>query len=138
MMTLLAFVVTLGVLIVVHEYGHYLAAKRCGVRVLQFSIGFGRALYTRRFGRDQTELIVAAVPLGGFVRMLDEREGPVPPELREFEREDCRFGYRDSVFKHSDFGGLAGAVVERSLETKPGGKVVYATNEQLNLAAEPE
>ena len=77
MMTLLAFVVTLGVLIVVHEYGHYLAAKRCGVRVLQFSIGFGRALYTRRFGRDQTELIVAAVPLGGFVRMLDEREAPV-------------------------------------------------------------
>lgn len=84
MMTLLAFLVTLGVLIVVHEYGHYLAAKRCGVRVLQFSVGFGRALYTRRLGKDGTEFILAAFPLGGFVRMLDEREAPV--EAHELSR----------------------------------------------------
>ncbi len=77
MMTLLAFLVTIGVLILVHEYGHYLAAKRCGVRVLQFSLGFGRPLYARRLGRDGTEFILAAFPLGGFVRMLDEREAPV-------------------------------------------------------------
>lgn len=77
MMTLLAFLVTICVLIVVHEYGHYLAAKRCGVKVLQFSVGFGRALYTRRLGRDGTEFILAAIPFGGFVKMLDEREAPV-------------------------------------------------------------
>ena len=77
MTTLLAFLVTLGVLIVVHEYGHYLAARRCGVKVLEFSIGFGRALYRRRFGKDATEFIVAAFPLGGYVKMLDEREAPV-------------------------------------------------------------
>jgi len=73
MMTLLAFLLTLGILVVVHEYGHYLAAKRCGVKVLQFSVGFGRKLYSRRLGRDGTEFILAAFPLGGFVKMLDER-----------------------------------------------------------------
>lgn len=77
MWTLLAFLVTLGVLIAIHEYGHYLVARLCGVKVLQFSIGFGRALYKRRFGRDGTEFILAAFPLGGYVRMLDEREAPV-------------------------------------------------------------
>ncbi len=89
MMTLLAFLVTLGILIVVHEYGHYLAAIKCGVKVLQFSVGFGNPLYTRRFGKDDTEFIVAAFPLGGYVRMLDEREAPVPEELlpRAFNRQ---------------------------------------------------
>lgn len=84
MMSLFAFLVTIGVLIVVHEYGHYLAAKRCGVKVLQFSVGFGRALYRRRIGRDGTEFILAAFPLGGFVQMLDEREAPV--EAHELHR----------------------------------------------------
>jgi regulator of sigma E protease len=77
MLTLFAFLLTLGLLIAVHEYGHYLAARLCGVKVLQFSIGFGRALYKRRFGQDGTEFILAAFPLGGYVRMLDEREAPV-------------------------------------------------------------
>lgn len=93
MLTLLAFLVTLGVLITVHEYGHYLAARWCGVKVLQFSIGFGRALYTRRCGRDGTEFIVAAFPLGGYVRMLDEREAPVA------EHELGRAFNRQSVWK---------------------------------------
>ena len=73
-----AFVLALGVLITVHEFGHYWVARRVGVRVLRFSIGFGRPLWSRRFGPDQTEFVVAAVPLGGYVKMLDEREGPVP------------------------------------------------------------
>jgi regulator of sigma E protease len=72
--TLLAFVVTLGVLIVVHEYGHYWVARRCGVKVLRFSIGFGRPLWRRVFGADRTEWVIAAIPLGGYVRMLDERD----------------------------------------------------------------
>jgi len=77
--TIGAFVAALGVLIVVHEYGHYLVARLCGVRVLRFSVGFGRAIATWRLGADQTEWVVAAVPFGGYVKMLDEREGPVAP-----------------------------------------------------------
>lgn len=81
--TVLAFVVALGCLIVVHEFGHYLAARAAGVKVLRFSVGFGRALWTRRLGRDGTEWAIAAFPLGGYVKMLDEREGAVAPEERE-------------------------------------------------------
>lgn len=77
MTTLLAFLFTLALLIVVHEYGHYWAARRCGVKVLRFSVGFGRVLYSRRSGPDQTEFVLAAFPLGGYVKMLDEREEPV-------------------------------------------------------------
>jgi len=87
--TLAAFIVALGVLIVVHEYGHYLAARFCGVKVLRFSVGFGRALLTRKIGQDQTEWVIAAVPFGGYVKMLDEREAPVPPgeAARAFNRQ---------------------------------------------------
>ena len=77
--TIVAFIVALGVLIVVHEYGHYLIARLCGVKVLRFSVGFGRALATWRLGADRTEWVIAAIPFGGYVKMLDEREGPVEP-----------------------------------------------------------
>ena len=76
--TIIAFIVALGVLIVVHEYGHYLIARLCRVKVLRFSVGFGRPLATWRLGPDQTEWVVAAIPFGGYVKMLDEREGDVP------------------------------------------------------------
>jgi regulator of sigma E protease len=87
--TILAFIVALGVLIVVHEYGHYLVARLCGVKVLRFSVGFGRPLALWRRGRDRTEWVIAAVPFGGYVKMLDEREGPVAPEEahRAFNRQ---------------------------------------------------
>lgn len=87
--TLAAFVVALGLLIVVHEFGHYLVARLCGVKVIRFSVGFGRPLWVRRLGRDQTEWVVAAVPLGGYVKMVDEREGPVAPSdlPRAFNRQ---------------------------------------------------
>ncbi|WP_018995370.1 RIP metalloprotease RseP [Thioalkalivibrio sp. ALJ2] len=78
--SLLAFAVAIGVLVTVHEYGHYLAARAMGVKVLRFSVGFGRPLLSRRIGRDRTEFVVAALPLGGYVKMLDEREGDVAPE----------------------------------------------------------
>jgi regulator of sigma E protease len=73
---LLAFLVAIGVLVAVHEYGHFWMARRMGIRVLRFSIGFGRPLWIRR-GADDTEYVVAAIPLGGYVKLLDEREGPV-------------------------------------------------------------
>lgn len=75
--TLVAFIVALGVLVVIHEFGHYLVARWCGVKVLRFSVGFGQPLLTRRWGADRTEWVVAAFPLGGYVKMLDEREGEV-------------------------------------------------------------
>ena len=74
---LLAFIAALGVLIVFHELGHYAVARLCGVRVLRFSVGFGRTLWSRVVGPDQTEWAIAALPLGGYVKMLDEREGQV-------------------------------------------------------------
>ena len=81
MITVLAFLLTLGVLIVVHEWGHYRVAVACGVKVLRFSVGFGRVLWRRQKGADATEFVLCALPLGGYVRMLDEREGAVPPQL---------------------------------------------------------
>ncbi len=70
-------IVSLGVLVTFHEFGHFWVARRCGVRVLRFSVGFGKPLWLRR-GKDGTEYVVAAIPLGGYVKMLDEREGDVP------------------------------------------------------------
>ena len=75
--TVFGFLVALGILIIVHEYGHYWVAKTLGVKVLRFSIGFGKPLWSRKLGTDQTEFVVAALPLGGYVKMLDENEGEV-------------------------------------------------------------
>ncbi|HEY2337200.1 MAG TPA: RIP metalloprotease RseP [Burkholderiales bacterium] len=85
----LPFLFALAVLIVVHEYGHYLVARLCRVKVLRFSLGFGRPLFTKTAGEDRTEWVIAAIPFGGYVKMLDEREGPVAPEEahRAFNRQ---------------------------------------------------
>jgi len=88
-----AFIFALAVLIAFHEFGHYWVARRCGVKVLRFSIGFGRPLWMKRYGADQTEYMIAAIPLGGYVKMLDEREGEVA------EHEAHRAFNRQSVQK---------------------------------------
>lgn len=75
-----AFIVAIALLVFVHEWGHFIAARQCGVKVLRFSIGFGRVLASWRPRNGETEWTVSAIPLGGFVKMLDEREGPVAPE----------------------------------------------------------
>ena len=87
--SIVAFVVAIGVLVTVHEFGHFIVAKRLGVKVLRFSVGFGRALWSRRGGPDNTEYVVAAIPLGGYVKMLDEREGEVSQDelSRAFNRQ---------------------------------------------------
>jgi regulator of sigma E protease len=84
-----AFVVALGVLITVHEFGHFWVARRLGVKVLRFSVGFGKALWSRRVGKDGMELCIGAFPLGGYVKMLDEGEGEVPAQEahRAFNRQ---------------------------------------------------
>ncbi len=75
--SVVAFVVALGVLVTVHEFGHFWVARRLGIKVLTFSVGFGRALWSRRSGSDGTEYVIAMIPLGGYVKMLDESEGDV-------------------------------------------------------------
>jgi regulator of sigma E protease len=82
MLTLIAFALALGLLIAVHEYGHYRMARLCGVKVLRFSIGFGRALLRWQPKGSSTEFVLGAFPLGGYVLMLDEREAPVPASER--------------------------------------------------------
>ncbi len=88
--TVLAFLVTIAILVVIHEYGHYRAAVACDVKVIRFSVGFGRVLWSRQ--RGETEFVVSALPLGGYVKMLDEREGEVPSaELsRAFTRKSLK------------------------------------------------
>lgn len=82
MLTLPAFLLAIALLIAIHEYGHYRMAVACGVKVLRFSIGFGKPLLRWQANPNSTEFVLALFPLGGFVKMLDEREGPVAPEQR--------------------------------------------------------
>jgi regulator of sigma E protease len=85
---LLWFVVAVSLLVTVHEFGHFWVARKLGFKVLRFSVGFGRPLFKKVAGADRTEYVIAAIPLGGYVKLLDEREGPVPPEdlARSFTR----------------------------------------------------
>jgi len=107
----LAFLVTLGVLVVFHELGHFWVARRCGVKVLRFSVGFGRVIWSRRFGPDQTEWALSAVPLGGYVKMADEREGEVAPAdlERAFNRQSV--GKRIAIVAAGPIANLLLAVI---------------------------
>ena len=80
--SVLALIVTLGLLIAFHEFGHYWIARKLGVKVLRFSIGFGKPLWSRRHGPDDTEYVIAVFPLGGYVKMLDERAEEVPEDRK--------------------------------------------------------
>src|SRR5487761_2578978 len=88
-MTVLAFLFAIVVLVLIHEFGHYWVARKCGVKVLKFSLGFGKTIYVKRFAGGETDWVVSLIPLGGYVKMLDEREGEVAPnELnRAFNRQ---------------------------------------------------
>jgi regulator of sigma E protease len=77
---LLAFIVAISLLVAIHEFGHYIVGRWAGMKVLRFSIGFGSPIWSRRAGPDDTEYCIASIPLGGYVRFLDSREGPVAPE----------------------------------------------------------
>ncbi len=106
-----AFVLALGVLITVHELGHYLAARLCNVKILRFSVGFGKPLLLGRYGRDQTEWALAAFPLGGYVKMLDEHEGQVAEHdrPRAFNRQSL--GKRSFIVVAGPLANLLLAVV---------------------------
>ena len=106
MITIIAFIVTIGILVTIHEYGHFQVARWCSVKVLRFSIGFGKPLWQKTFGKDKTEFVIAAIPLGGFVKMLDERElkaeqeeNPQLTQVKYSEAELTRAFNRQSVWK---------------------------------------
>jgi len=80
--TVLVFIFTVSIIVTFHEFGHYIAARLCGVKVLEFSVGFGKKMFGKKFGKDNTEYKVCCLPLGGYVKMLDEREG----DVEEFEK----------------------------------------------------
>ncbi|EYU14124.1 sigma E protease regulator RseP [Photorhabdus aegyptia] len=93
---LAAFIIALGILITVHEFGHFWVARKCGIHVERFSIGFGKALW-RRMDRQGTEYVIALIPLGGYVKMLDERVSPVSPEHRHMAFNNKTLGQRAAV-----------------------------------------
>ncbi len=87
-----AFLVAISLLVAIHEFGHFWVARRLGVKILRFSIGFGKPLWKKTFGEDQTEFVIASLPLGGYVKMLDGREADVPEAEahRAFDRQSLR------------------------------------------------
>jgi regulator of sigma E protease len=139
LITVLAFIVTLGILIVIHEWGHYRMARACGVKVERFSVGFGKPLV--RWQRGETEFVIAAIPLGGYVKMLDEREhespSAIPPEdlPRAFNRKSLR--QRSAIVLAGPLANLVLAVVLYAAVAfvgKPEVKAVLATPPAASLA----
>jgi len=110
MESLLYLIVTLAILVVVHEFGHFWVARRCGVKVLKFSVGFGKPLWSR-FGKDGTEYIVAAIPLGGYVKMLDEREGDVAEEELDQTFNRKSLGSRVAIVAAGPIANLLFAII---------------------------
>ena len=111
LLTVLAFALALGLLIAIHEYGHYRMAVACGVKVLRFSIGMGKPLLRWRKNGADTEFVIAALPLGGYVRMLDEREGAVAPEERHLAFNNQPLRSRAAIVAAGPLANLLLAVV---------------------------
>ncbi|MGF1769818.1 sigma E protease regulator RseP [Enterovibrio makurazakiensis] len=107
---LLFFIVALGILVAVHEYGHFWVARRCGVKVERFSIGFGKAIW-QRVGKDGTEYTIAMIPLGGYVKMLDERVDDVPPEQKDMAFNNRPLWQRSAIVAAGPFANFIFAIV---------------------------
>lgn len=108
--SLAAFIIAIGVLITVHEYGHYWVARRCGVYVERFSIGFGKTLW-RKVDKHGTEFVLAMIPLGGYVKMLDERVGEVAPERRHQAFNNKTVGQRAAIISAGPIANFLLAIV---------------------------
>jgi len=110
MQSLLYLLLTLAILVIVHEYGHFWVARRCGVKVLKFSVGFGKPLWTK-IGKSGTEYTLSWIPLGGFVKMLDEREGSVHPDEVKFAFNQQSLGARTAIVAAGPVANLLFAIV---------------------------
>jgi len=110
MQSLFFFIIALALLIAVHEFGHFWVARRCGVKVLKFSIGFGKPIW-QKTGKEGTQYIVAAIPLGGYVKMLDEREGEVPAEQLDQAFNRQSLGKRTAIVAAGPIANLLFAIV---------------------------
>ncbi|KLN46212.1 zinc metallopeptidase RseP, partial [Providencia rettgeri] len=108
--SLAAFIIAIGVLITVHEFGHYWVARRCGVYVERFSIGFGKTLW-RKVDKHGTEFVLALIPLGGYVKMLDERVGDVSPERRHEAFNNKTVGQRAAIISAGPIANFLLAIV---------------------------
>ncbi|MCG9941117.1 sigma E protease regulator RseP [Providencia rettgeri] len=108
--SLAAFIIAIGVLITVHEFGHYWVARRCGVYVERFSIGFGKTLW-RKVDKHGTEFVLAIIPLGGYVKMLDERVGEVAPERRHQAFNNKTVGQRAAIISAGPIANFLLAIV---------------------------
>ncbi len=111
MLTLLAFVLALGLLVAIHEYGHYKVAVLCGIKVLKFSVGFGKPIYTWRMKGKPTEFSIGMLPLGGYVKMLDEREAPVDASERHLAFNTQPLKYRAAVVAAGPVANLLLAIL---------------------------
>ncbi len=107
---LAAFIVALGILVTVHEFGHFWVARRCGIYVERFSIGFGKALW-RRTDKQGTEYVIALIPLGGYVKMLDERVEEVAPERRHMAFNNKTIGQRAAVISAGPIANFILAII---------------------------
>ncbi len=123
---ILSLILTLGILVTIHEYGHYWVAKKCGVKVLKFSVGFGRAFYSWR-NKEGTEFAIASIPLGGYVKMLDEREGPVAPEERHLAFNSKTVSQRIAIASAGPLANFIFAVVAYWLMFMSGFNVLVPT-----------
>jgi len=154
---LLAFAVVIGILVTIHEFGHFWVARKLGVKILRFSIGFGKPLWSRSFGKDKTEFAIAPIPLGGYVKMLDEREGEVAPEElhRAFNQQSLKvrtaivfagplFNFLFAILAYTmmylygvtGMAALIGEVTPQSIAEQAGfhaGDQIVAVNEQPTL-----
>ena len=108
--SLAAFIIAIGVLITVHEFGHYWVARRCSVYVERFSIGFGKTLW-RKVDKHGTEFVLAIIPLGGYVKMLDERVGEVAPERRHQAFNNKTVGQRAAIISAGPIANFLLAIV---------------------------
>jgi regulator of sigma E protease len=136
---LLAFIAAISVLVAVHEFGHFWVARKLGVKVLRFSIGFGKPLWRRNFGADNTEFVVAALPLGGYVKMLDEREAPVADHERPRAFNQKPLWVRSSVILAGPLFNFLFAVAAfwlMFISGVPGMKPVIGEVESASIAAQ--
>ena len=115
LLTVAAFIAALGLLIAVHEYGHYRVAVACGVKVLRFSVGFGKPLLRWQPKGSPTEFVLGAFPLGGYVRMLDEREAPVSSQERHLAFNTQPLRFRAAIVAAGPIANLLLAVLLYSL-----------------------